>query len=217
MTEQGTGSDPTQFTTTRACATATSGSSTGTKWFVGERATAADFHIVMAVTDPDAEPHRRFSMIIVPDRHAGDRDRARLGVMNDPDARAVAPRPARGQLRGRPRARENLLGERGEAFGSRSSGSGPGRIHHCMRWIGVCRAGVRRAVRARGVASRVHGAPLADKQTVQDWVADRPPPSRPSRLLTLHAAWKIDQEGAEAARTEIAMIKYHGATRACTT
>jgi acyl-CoA dehydrogenase len=105
---------------------------------------------------------------------------------------------------------ENLLGERGEAFSLAQKRLGPGRIHHCMRWVGVCRRAFD-ALCERAVSKSLHGSRLADKQTVQNWVADSLASIEAARLLTLHAAWKIDQVGADNARREIAMIKYHGA------
>jgi acyl-CoA dehydrogenase len=104
----------------------------------------------------------------------------------------------------------NLLGERGGAFALAQQRLGPGRIHHCMRWVGVCRRAFD-ALCERAVSKSLHGSLLADKQTIQNWVADSAASIEAARLLTLHAAWKIDQVGAENARREIAMIKYHGA------
>jgi acyl-CoA dehydrogenase len=80
-----------------------------------------------------------------------------------------------------------------------------------MRWIGVCRRAFD-AMCERAVSKSVHGSRLSDKQMIQDWVATSAAAIESARLLTLHAAWKIDQVGASGARTEIAMIKYHGAT-----
>jgi acyl-CoA dehydrogenase len=105
---------------------------------------------------------------------------------------------------------DHLLGERGDAFALAQQRLGPGRIHHCMRWIGVCNRAFE-AMCERAVSKSVHGGPLSDKQFVQDWVARSAAEIASFRLLTLHAAWRIDQVGASAARNEIAMIKYHGA------
>jgi len=208
MTEQGTGSDPRQFTT-RAELDGDHWVLNGGKWFVGN-ASRADFHIVMAVTEPDAPARNRMSMLIVPTATPGINTRE-LGLMNDPDHRnpvwshcEVAYTDVRVPA-------ENLLGGRGEAFVLAQKRLGPGRIHHCMRWIGVCRRAFDMLCE-RAVSISVHGGPLADKQTVQNWIADCAAAIESARLLTLHTAWKIDQVGAENARTEIAMIKYHGAT-----
>jgi acyl-CoA dehydrogenase len=104
----------------------------------------------------------------------------------------------------------NLLGERGEAFSLAQKRLGPGRIHHCMRWVGVCRRAFD-ALCERAVSKSLHGSRLADKQTIQNWAADSAAAIEAARLLTLQAAWKIDEVGAENARREIAMIKYYGA------
>lgn len=207
MTEQGTGSDPRQFTTT---AKLVDGQwvLNGTKWFVGN-ASRADFHIVMAVTDPDAEPRNRMSMLIVPTDSPGIANRE-LGLMNDPEHRNPVWSHCEVDYRDVRVPAENLLGGRGEAFSLAQKRLGPGRIHHCMRWIGVCRRAFDMLCE-RAVSVDVHGGLLSDKQTVQNWVAECAASIESTRLLTLQTAWKIDQVGASRARTEIAMIKYHGA------
>ena len=99
----------------------------------------------------------------------------------------------------------------GDAFALAQERLGPGRIHHCMRWVGVCRRAFD-AMCERAVSKSVHGSLLSEKQTIQNWVADSAAAMEAARLLTLKAAWTIDQVGAWCARTEIAMIKYFGAT-----
>lgn len=207
MTEQGTGADPTQFTTT---ARLESGEwvINGTKWFVSN-ADRSDFQIVMAVTDPDADRHRRMSMIIVPSDTPGIELRP-IHSMNDSGSTRSIHTQAEVSYTDVRVPRESLLGQRGGAFALAQKRLGPGRIHHCMRWIGVCRRAFD-ALCERAVSKSLHGSLLADKQTVQNWVAESAAEIEAARLLTLQAAWKIDREGAEAARTEIAMIKYHGA------
>ncbi|KAA9166339.1 acyl-CoA dehydrogenase [Amycolatopsis acidicola] len=208
MTEQGTGSDPRQFTTS-ARLDGDEWVLNGRKWFVGN-ASRADFHIVMAVTEPGAAPHRRMSMLIVPTSVPGITTRE-IGLMNDPEHRnPVWSHCEVGYDDVRVPA-ENLLGTRGEAFALAQHRLGPGRIHHCMRWIGVCRRAFDMLCE-RAVSIDVHGSLLSEKQTVQNWVADSAAAIESARLLTLQTAWKIDQVGAKAARTDIAMIKYHGAT-----
>ena len=208
MTEQGTGADPTQFTTT-AVLEGDEWVINGTKWFVSN-ADRSHFHVLMAVTDPDADRHRRASMIIVPSDTPGIELRP-IFSMNDPSDAPSLHTQAEVSYTDVRVGRENLLGERGGAFMLAQQRLGPGRIHHCMRWIGVCRRAFD-ALCERAVSKSLHGSRLADKQTVQNWVAESAAAIEASRLLTLQAAWKIDREGAEAARREIAMIKYHGAT-----
>ena len=164
----------------------------------------------MAITDPDAKPHQRASMILVPAATPGVQIVRDVATMEHPDA-------AFGRLGGHAEILyedvrvpdENLLGARGAGFALAQGRLVPGRIHHCMRWLGVA-ARVRHAVRARDVPLG-HGSVLADKQTVQNWIADSAAQMQAARLMTLHAAWKIDTQGPAAARTEVSMIKYFGA------
>jgi acyl-CoA dehydrogenase len=210
MTEQGTGSDPRQLRTS-AIRDGDEWVINGTKWMVGN-ASQSDFHILMARTDatPDANPHRTMSMFIVPSKTAGVSVRD-IGLMHDPDSRG--PVHTHGEVRYdhvRVPA-DNLLGDMGDGFALAQSRLGPGRIHHCMRWVGVCRRAFD-ALCERAVSKSVHGSLLSEKQTIQNWIADSAAAMEAARLLTLKAAWKLDREGAKAARTEIAMIKYFGAT-----
>jgi len=207
MSEQGTGSDPSQFQTS-AVQDGDEWIVDGTKFCVGN-AERSDFHIVMCVTDPDADRHHRASMFIVPTDSPGVTTRT-LSLMSDTEGTGkvhthdeVVYDQVRIPL-------ENLLGGRGEAFALAQARLGPGRIHHCMRWVGVCRRAFD-ALCERAVSTNVHGGPLSEKQTVQNWVAESAAAIEAARLLILHAAWKIDQVGAKGARQEIAMIKYHAA------
>ncbi len=209
MTEQGTGSDPRQFTT----AAVRDGGDwvlNGTKWLVGN-ATRSDFHIVMARTDtsPGADPYKTMSMFIVPTDSPGIEMRE-LGLMHDTYHRGLVHSHAEVHYRDVRIPAENLLGAEGEAFVLAQKRLGPGRIHHCMRWIGVCRRAFDMLCE-RAVSKSVHGSLLSEKQTIQNWVADSAAAIEASRLLTLKAAWTMDQVGASNARTEIAMIKYYGA------
>ncbi|MBX5470032.1 MAG: acyl-CoA dehydrogenase family protein [Thermoleophilaceae bacterium] len=173
----------------------------GHKWFTSG-AVGASFAIVMAVTDPDAPPHRRASMIIVPIPNEG--------------FELVRPVPVMGHDGGPGHCEiryedcrvpaSNLLGERGAGFVIAQDRLGPGRIHHCMRAIG----GAQRAfeMMCRRANERVaFGGPLAEKQFVQDFIARSRMEIEAARLMTLHAAWKMDTQGKRAARQEISMIK----------
>jgi acyl-CoA dehydrogenase len=209
MTEQGTGSDPTQLTT-RAVREGDEWVITGTKWFISN-ALWADFHLVLAVTDPAAAPRDRTSILIVPADTPGISARE-LGSMGHP--RGAPRHPVHHECEvcydGVRVPVENLLGGEGEAFVLAQKRLGPGRIHHAMRWLGICRRAFD-AMCERAVSVELHGGRLADKQLVQDWVALSAAAMASMRMLTLYAAWKIDQVGAESAREEISMIKYHGA------
>ena len=91
---------------------------------------------------------------------------------------------------------EALLGEAGAGFLIAQQRLGPGRIHHCMRWLGrVARAPSTCSASARPTATRT-GAVLAEKQTVQNWIADSAAQMQAARLMTLHAAWMMDTQGA---------------------
>jgi acyl-CoA dehydrogenase len=87
---------------------------------------------------------------------------------------------------------------------------GPGRIHHCMRWLGQSKRAFDMLCE-RALSRYAFGSTLAEKQTVQNWIADSAAEMQAARLMTLHAAWKMDQQGSSAARVDIAMIKYFGA------
>ncbi|TCP50080.1 acyl-CoA dehydrogenase [Tamaricihabitans halophyticus] len=210
MTEPGAGADPTLLTT-RAVRDGDQWVINGHKWFTSN-ASVADFLIVMAVTDPDAEPHRRASMIIVPTDTPGVRILRDVPTMAEPHRRAGLPG-------GHAEVRyddvrvpaEYLVGGAGEGFALAQKRLGPGRIHHCMRWLGQSKRAFDMLCE-RAVSRYTHGSVLADKQLVQDWVASSAAEMHAARLMTLHAAWKMDTEGVAAARTDIAMIKFWGAS-----
>ena len=102
----------------------------------------------------------------------------------------------------------NVLGEPGDGFRIAQKRLGPGRIHHCMRWLGQMQRAFEIMCTTRSSA-QVGGAPLAEKQTIQNWIADSAAEIQACRLLTLHAAHKIDQ--GDEARVEICTIKFFGA------
>jgi acyl-CoA dehydrogenase len=210
MTEQGTGSDPKQFTTT-AVRDGDEWVVNGTKWMVGN-GKRADFHITMVRTDTSegADPYKTMSMLIIP-RDLPGVDTREIGLMHDPDSKGIVHTHAEVFYRDVRVPLENLLGREGDAFVYAQQRLGPGRIHHCMRWLGVCGRAFD-AMCERAVSKSVHGGLLSEKQIVQQWIADSAAAMEAARLLTIKAAWKMDREGAKAARTEIAMIKYHGAT-----
>jgi acyl-CoA dehydrogenase len=210
MTEPDTaGSDPTLLET-RAVDDGDSWVIDGHKWF-SSNGSVADFLIVMAVTDPDAQPHQRASMFIVPADTPGVRIVRDVATMEQPVEHF-------GRIGGHAEivyegvrvSKDALLGARGAGFLYAQQRLGPGRIHHCMRWLGVSRRAFDMLCE-RALSRRAHGSLLADKQTVQNWIADSAAQMQAARLMTLHAAWKIDTEGAAAARQEIALIKFYGA------
>ena len=186
----------------------------GRKWF-SSNASVADFLIVMAVSDPDAQRYQRASMFIVPSRHAGREHPARRRPRWSTRAEHY------GRLGGHAEivydnvrvGADALLGARGAGFLIAQHRLGPGRIHHCMRWLGVSRRAFDMLCE-RAVSRYAHGSLLSEKQTVQNWIADSAAQMQAARLMTLHAAWKMDTEGASAARTDIALIKFYGAAGA---
>ncbi|HEX6348766.1 MAG TPA: acyl-CoA dehydrogenase family protein [Candidatus Dormibacteraeota bacterium] len=207
MTEpENAGSDPTRLTTT-AVLDGGEWVINGHKWY-SSNAMGADFLIAMVVTQPDAEPHRRASMIIVP------RDAPGLDVVRNVPTMAGEERFQMGHpevyYRNCRVPATHLLGKRGQGFELAQMRLGPGRIHHCMRWLGQARRAFDDLCE-RALQREVGGEPLAAKQTVQNWIADSAAEMAAARLLTLYAAWKIDQAGPRGARVEISMIKYHGA------
>jgi acyl-CoA dehydrogenase len=182
----------------------------GHKWFTSN-GSIADFLVVMAVTDPDADRHRRASMFVVPTDAPGLEVVRDVGTMDHPDV--VYGRfgnHAEVRYRDVRVSGDHLIGQAGDGFALAQKRLGPGRIHHAMRWLGQGRRALDMMCE-RAVSRTAHGSVLAEKQTVQNWIAESYTELTQARLLTLYAAWKMDQEGAAAARTEIAMIKFAGA------
>jgi acyl-CoA dehydrogenase len=177
----------------------------GQKWF-SSGAEGAAFAIVMAVTEPDAPPHARMSQIVVP--------------ADAPGVELVRPIPTMGhtgrgwtthcevRFNGVRVPLENTLGEPGAGFRIAQKRLGPGRIHHVMRWLGQMQRAFE-LMCERALAREVFGGKLAEKQTVQNWIADSAAEIQACRLMTLDAAHKLD-EGDEA-RVEISLIKFYAA------
>jgi acyl-CoA dehydrogenase len=208
MTEPGAGADPTMLTT-RAVRDGDEYVINGHKWF-SSNASIADFLIVMAVTDPDAAPYQRSSMIIVPTDTPGVNIIRDIPVMDQPLAGGLEGGHAEIIYSDVRVPAENLVANPGDGFRLAQQRLGPGRIHHAMRWLGQSRRAFDMLCE-RAVSRRAFGSTLAEKQMVQDWVASSAAEMQAARLLTLHAAWRMDQVGASNARLEISMIKYWGA------
>jgi acyl-CoA dehydrogenase len=210
MTEPETpGSDPTQLIT-RARLDGDGYVLNGHKWFTSN-GSIADFLIVMAVTDPDAPPHRRASMFIVPVDAPGVNIVRDVPTMEHPQERFCVlgghTEIVYTDVRLGPDA---LLGGEGEGFVIAQKRLVPGRIHHCMRWLGMARRAYD-AMCERALYRPVKNGLLKDTQTVQAWIADSAAEMQAARLMTLHAAWVIDHHGSSAARTDVSMIKFFGA------
>jgi acyl-CoA dehydrogenase len=209
MTEPGAGADPTLIST-NAVRDGDEFVINGHKWFTSN-GSVSDFLIVMAVTNPDVHPYSGMSMIIVPTDTPGVNVLRDVPTMEDPHH-------VTGQFGGHSEIIydnvrvpvENLLGDEGSAFVLAQKRLGPGRIHHCMRWLGVGRRAFD-IMCERSISRSTHGGLLAEKQTIQNWIAESAAEMQAARLMTLHAAWVMDQQGASKARKEIAMIKFFGA------
>ena len=175
------------------------------KWF-SSGADGAGFGIVMVVTDPEAEPHRRASMILVPTDTQGYELVRKLSVMGH-EGRGWGTHCETRFTNVRVPV-SNTLGEPGDGFRIAQKRLGPGRIHHVMRWLGQMQRAFELMCK-RALEREAFGGPLADKQTVQNWIADSAAGIQACRLMTLDAAKKID-EGSEA-RVEISLIKFYAA------
>jgi alkylation response protein AidB-like acyl-CoA dehydrogenase len=179
----------------------------GHKWFTSG-AIGSAFAIVMAVTDPSAAAHARASMILVPTDTPGFEIVRSVPVMGS------------GGVGGHCEVRfencrvpfGNLLGEAGQGFKLAQARLGPGRIQHCMRWVGVAQRSFEMMC-AYALKRKSFGEPLAKKQTVQNWIADSAAEINAARLMTLNAAWKMDR--GDDARVEISLIKFYGARVMC--
>lgn len=210
MTEPHTaGSDPTLLET-RAVKDGDGWVLNGRKWFT-TNGSIADFLIVMAVTDPEARSHQRASMFIVPTDTPGLNIIRDVPTMEHPEERF-------GFFGGHSEITyedvklgpEALLGPQGAGFLISQQRLYPGRIHHCMRWLGQAQRAFDMLCE-RSLVRYAHGSLLSKHETVQNWIADSAAQIQAARLMTLHAAWKMDNEGVAAARKEISLIKFYGA------
>jgi acyl-CoA dehydrogenase len=194
------GSDPTTLQT-RAELEGDEWVINGHKWFTSG-AVGASVAIAMVVTDREAHPYGRASMILVP--------------TDAPGFNLVRPVPVMGHDGGPGHCeilyedcrvpKDNLLGPRQAGFVIAQDRLGPGRIHHCMRAIGTCERAIEMMCQ-RANSREAFGGKLAEKQFVQDFVAKSRMETEQARLLTLMAAWKMDTYGKKEARREISMIK----------
>ncbi len=177
----------------------------GHKWFT----TAADgaaFAVAMVVTDPDAPPHERASQIIVPTATPGYRLVRNISCMGEEGEDWESHGEVRFENCRVPR--ENLLGREGQGFAIAQARLGPGRIHHCMRWIGISERSLDLMCRRAATRETAPGELLATKQTIQNWIAESRAEIDAARLLVHHAGWKIDKVGAKEARADVSVIKF---------
>jgi acyl-CoA dehydrogenase len=175
------------------------------KWFTSG-AMGADVAIAMLVTDPDAPPHKRASMILVP--------------IDNPGFNLIRPVPVMGHSGGPGHCEiryedcrvpeGNLLGARGAGFKIAQDRLGPGRIHHCMRAIGAAERALELMCKRANTRS-AFGGPLAEKQFVQDFIATSRIEIDSARWLVLNAAWQMDTYGKREARQAISLTKVSAA------
>ncbi|MFO7884047.1 MAG: acyl-CoA dehydrogenase family protein [Desulfobacteraceae bacterium] len=178
----------------------------GHKWYT-TAADGADFAIVMAVTNPDAPAYLQASMIIVPTDTKGFNLVRNIPVMGHQGSDYFS----HGEIlfESCRVSCKNLLGAEGQGFVMAQERLGPGRIHHCMRWLGICRRAL--DLMCRRAVERVispSGKTLATRQTIQNWIAESAADLEAARLLTLNAAWQIDHKGASRSRDAVSMIKF---------
>ena len=178
---------------------------TGRKWWItGAMNPECDVFIVMGKTDPSADRHRQQSMVLVPRDTPGvevvrgmevfgydDADHGGHAELRFTDVRVPV---------------SNLIGEEGSGFAIAQARLGPGRIHHCMRSIGLAEVAIE--AMCRRASERVaFGRPLAEQGVIRDWIAESRVRVEQLRLLVLKTAWLMDTVGNKGAHTEIQAIK----------
>ncbi|MEU6415966.1 acyl-CoA dehydrogenase family protein [Streptomyces spiralis] len=177
----------------------------GRKWWAtGALAPECELLVVLAVTDPDAEPRRRQSILLVPADTAGVRVARGLSVFGFTDAAHGGHAEVVFDEVRVPTT--HLLGAEGEGARLAQARLGPGRIHHCMRLVGMAERALR-LMCARAEERTAFGRPLAEQGEVLSWIAEARVRIDQLRLMVLQAAWLIDEMGAREARTQISAIK----------
>ena len=175
----------------------------GTKWWTtGAMDERCQILIVMGKTNPDADAYHQQSMVLVPINTPGVNVVRNLLVFGYEDQHGhaeVSFTNVRVPV-------ANLLGPEGEGFALAQARLGPGRIHHCMRAIGMAERALSLMIK-RSIARETFGKPLVQQGVIQEWIAQARIDIEQARLLVLKAAWMIDTVGAKGARKEIAAIK----------
>ena len=175
----------------------------GTKWWTtGAMDERCQILIVMGKTNPDADAYHQQSMVLVPINTPGVKVVRNLLVFGYEDQHGhaeVSFTNVRVPV-------ANLLGPEGEGFALAQARLGPGRIHHCMRAIGMAERALSLMIK-RSIARETFGNPLVQQGVIQEWIAQARIDIEQARLLVLKAAWMIDTVGAKGARKEIAAIK----------
>jgi alkylation response protein AidB-like acyl-CoA dehydrogenase len=178
----------------------------GHKWFTSS-AEGASFAIVMAITNPEAEsPYKRASQIIVPTDAPGFKLIRNINVMGDEGSDYASHAEVRYENCRVPQT--NLLGREGAGFLIAQERLGPGRIHHCMRWIGICERAFDLMCKYAAQRELSPGVLLGSQQSVQEWIAESRAEISAARLLVVQTANEIDRQGAAAVREDISLIKF---------
>ena len=178
----------------------------GHKWFTSS-AEGASFAIVMAITNPEASNrYKRASQIIVPVPTPGFQLIRNISVMGDEGSDYASHAEVRYENCRVPQT--NLLGQEGEGFTIAQERLGPGRIHHCMRWIGICERAFDLMCSYASRRELSPGVLLGSRQNVQEWIAESRAEINAARLLVLQTASAIDRQGAAAVRKDISLIKF---------
>jgi alkylation response protein AidB-like acyl-CoA dehydrogenase len=178
----------------------------GHKWFTSS-AEGAAFAIVMAITNPEAaSSHQRASQIIVPTNTPGFKLVRNISVMGH----AGEDYASHGEIiyENCRVPQKNLLGQEGSGFAMAQERLGPGRIHHCMRWVGICERAFEMMCEYAVKRRLAPNKPLAASEVIQTWVAESRAEINAARLMVLHTAHKIDRDGSHAARDDISLIKF---------
>jgi acyl-CoA dehydrogenase len=178
----------------------------GHKWFT----TAADgstFTIVMAVTDAENKnPYLKASMILVPMDTIGLEVVRNISIMGDAGEDYFSHSELR--FTNCKVSVANLIGEEGKGFALAQVRLGPGRIHHCMRWVGICERAFDLMCTRAATRQLSENKYLGQQQIIQAWIAECRANINAARLMVLHTAYKMEKEGAKAAKEEISTIKF---------
>ena len=178
----------------------------GHKWFT-TAADGAQFTIVMAVTNPDApSPYQKASMILLPLDTPGYTLVRNISIMGEAGEDYLSHAEVKFEQCRVPLA--NRIGLEGKGFALAQERLGPGRIHHCMRWIGICERAFDMLCRRALSRELEVGKSLADKQTIQNWIAESRAEIKASRLMVLDTAQRMQELGAKAVKEDISTIKF---------
>lgn len=179
----------------------------GHKWFTSGF-DGAEFAIVMLISNPGSEnPYKKASQIIVPTKTEGVEFVRNIQIMGHSGGGWESHSEIRFNDVKVPLT--NILGDDGEGFSIAQKRLGPGRIHHCMRWIGICERSFDLMCNRAMTRKLAYGKKLADKQIIQNWISECRAEINAARLLVQDAAKKIDTHGSYNSRNEISIIKFY--------